>query len=165
MDTFDEGEWLKALEIGWAPSVDRRKTDRIQFTYWDKDERTLAGVPSGSGWAVSASWKVSEKLFPFLRFGHSDGGAGVAAENAASIGVEYTTRPDQAWSIGFGWADPVSPAAGPALKDEYVLETSYKFQLLRGFSLLPDLQYIKDPANNPNEDNVWVGGLRGILTF
>jgi len=165
MDTFGEGEWLKAAEIGWTPSVDRRKTDRIQLTYWDKDARNKAGVPSGKGWAVSTSWKVDEKLLPFLRFGHSDGGAGVAAENAASVGLEYMTHPDQALSVGFGWAEPVSPAAGPTSRDEYVLEASYKFQLLRGFSLLPDLQYIKDPANNPSEDGAWVIGLRGILTF
>jgi porin len=165
MDTFDEGEWLKAVEIGWTPSIERRKTDRIQFTYWDKDEREKAGVPSGSGWAISSSWKVSDKAFPFLRVGHSDGGAGVAAEEAASIGIEYTTHADQAVSVGFGWAKPVSPASGPELKDEYVLEASYKFQLLRGFSLLPDLQYIKDPAKNPVKDSAWVAGLRGILAF
>ena len=160
MDTFDEGEWLKAVEIGWAPRVDRYKTDRIQFTYWDKDARDNAGVPRGKGWAVSASWKL-DKIFPFLRFGHSDGGAGVAAKNAASTGFEYTVRPDQAWSLGFGWAEP----AGLNLKDEYVIETSYKFQLLKSFSLLPDVQLILDPANNPDKDNVWVIGLRGILTL
>ncbi|UCH46560.1 MAG: carbohydrate porin [Betaproteobacteria bacterium] len=165
MDTFDEGEWLKAVEFGWTPAIDRRKTDRIQFTYWDKDAREKAGVPKGSGWAVSTSWKVSDKAFPFLRFGHSDGGAGVAAKDAASIGLEYTTRPDQALSVGFGWAKPVSPASGPTLRDEYVLEASYKFQLLRGLSLLPDLQYIKDPAKNPTTNSVWVVGLRAILTL
>ena len=163
--TVDEGEWLKAVEIGWTPSIDRRKTDRIQFTYWDKDAREKAGVAAGKGWAVSASWKVNDSIFPFTRFGHSDGGAGVPAEDAASIGLEYTTRPDQALSVGLGWANPVSPASGPTLRDEYVLEASYKFQVLRGLSLLPDVQYIKDPATNPAEDNVWIVGLRAILTF
>ena len=51
MNTFDEGEWLKAVEIGWAPSIDRRKTDRIQFTYWDKDERR-------NGYAVSLTFQL-----------------------------------------------------------------------------------------------------------
>ena len=165
MDTFDEGEWLKAVEIGWTPSIDQRKTDRIQLTYWDKDERKKAGVPSGTGWVVSASWKVNENVFPFLRLGHSDGGGGVVAEDAASIGLEYTTHPGRALSIGFGWARPVSAVSGPILRDEYVVEASYRFQLLRGLSLLPDLQYLKDPAKSPNQDSVWVAGLRAILTF
>lgn len=159
-DTLDEGEWLKAVEIGWAPGIERYKTDRVQFTYWDKDARDKAGVPGGKGWAVSASWKL-DKFFPFLRFGHSDGGAGVAATDAASVGFEYAVRPDQAWSLGLGWAEP----ADQSLRDEYVIETSYKFQLLKSFSLLPDVQLLIDPANNPDKDNIWVFGLRGILTL
>lgn len=163
MDTFDEGEWLKAVEIGWTPAIDRFKTDRIQFTYWGKDARDKAGVPRGQGWAVGASRKFN-KFFPFLRFGHSDGGAGVAAKNAASVGFEYTVRPDQAWSLGFGWAKP-APRAGQSLRDEYVIETSYKFQLLKSFALLPDVQLVLEPANNQERNSVWVVGLRGILTM
>ncbi len=165
MDTFDEGEWLKALEIGWAPSVDRYKTDRVQLTWWEKDERKQAGIGEGSGWAVSTSWKVSDKLFPFLRFGHSDGGAGVAASDSLSAGFEYSRRPDQVWSVGLGWADPVSKTADVEVKNEYVIETSYKFQLLKNFSLLPDVQLVLNPANNPTEDHIWIIGLRGILTL
>ncbi len=37
LDTVKEGEALKALEIGWTPSFSRRKTDKIQLTYWKKD--------------------------------------------------------------------------------------------------------------------------------
>ena len=160
MDTFDQGEWLKAVEIGWTPAFDRRTTDRIQFTWWDKDAREQAGVSAGQGWTVSASVK-RDNWFPFVRFGHSDGGAGVAATSSASAGFEYATRPNQAWSLGLGWADPVTPES----RDEYVVETSYKFQLLKGFSLLPNAQLLLDPVNNPDEDRVWVLGLRGILSL
>jgi porin len=160
MDTFDQGEWLKAVEIGWTPSFERRTTDRIQFTWWDKDAREQAGIAAGQGWTVSASMK-RDKWFPFFRFGHSDGGAGVAAKEAASLGFEYTTLPTQAWSLGLGWANPTASDK----RDEYVVETSYKFQLLKGFSLLPNVQLLLDPANNPEQDQVWVFGLRGILAI
>jgi hypothetical protein len=60
-ETFKEHEWLKALEVGWAPSISRYKTDRVQFTYWAKDARQKAGVPKGSGWVVSASWQVTDR--------------------------------------------------------------------------------------------------------
>jgi len=159
-DTVSEGEWLKAVEVGWAPSIERYKTDRVQLTWWHKDERDDAGVSDGQGWAVSASWKVAEQFIPFTRFGDSDGGAGVAAETAASLGLEYAIRPDQALSVGFGWADP----AASGLDDEYVIETSYKLQLSPNFSLMPDVQLLIDPANNPDEDTVWVVGLRGLLS-
>ena len=165
LDTFEEHEWLKSVEIGWAPAISRYKTDRIQFTYWDKDERQKAGVPTGSGWVVSASYQMTDRFIPFTRFGHSDGGAGVAADRAASIGFEYAPRKDQAWSFGAGWAEPSEKTYGPGLKDEYVFETSYKFQLWPNASLTPDVQLLLDPANNPAESSVWVFGLRAILTM
>jgi hypothetical protein len=48
-DTVQEGEWLKAVEVGYTPSFGQRKSHLVQFTYWDKDSRSLAGVSSGSG--------------------------------------------------------------------------------------------------------------------
>jgi porin len=162
-DTFQEHEYLKAVDVAWTPSYAQRKTDKIQFTYWDKDARDKAGVSSGHGWAVSASWQVNEDLLPFVRFGHSNEGAGVAAETALSGGFEYKTRPDQAWTIGVGWAKPANQPSGA--DDEKVIETSYKFQLANNFSLLPDFQLLIDPANQPGESSVWIAGLRVIMTL
>ena len=164
-DTFEEHEWLMGAEIGWTPSTDRYKIDRVQFTYWAKDERRKADVPKGSGWAVSASYQIGERFIPFARFGHSDGGAGVAAETAASLGFEFSPRKDQAWSLGAGWAKPSEKTFGADLKDEYVIETSYKFQLWPEISLTPDVQLLIDPAKNPDKSSVWVFGLRAIFTL
>jgi porin len=164
-DTVQEGEWLKAVEIGYTPSFAERKSRLLQFTYWDKDARSLAGVSSGSGWAVSAAWKLNDTYFPFLRFGHSDGGAGVAAEDAISGGVEIARPRGEVWTIGLGWAKPSEDTFGPGLDDETVLETSYKFQISKNFSLLPDAQVIFNPANNPGKSSIWVIGIRAILTL
>jgi carbohydrate-selective porin OprB len=164
-DTVEEDEWLKAVEIGYAPSIAERHNNRIQFTYWQKDERTLAGVSKGSGWAVSAIHQLSEKYLPFVRFGHSDGGGGVAAENAVSVGMEIKQRFDQVWTVGAGWAEPSRKTFGPGLKNETVLETSYKFQLSESFSITPDVQVVFNPANNVDESSVWVFGLRALLSM
>ena len=164
-DTAQEGEWLKAVEVGWTPSFGQRKTHLVQFTYWDKDERSLAGVSSGSGWAVSAAWKLNDTYFPFVRFGDSDGGAGVAAEQAFSAGVEISRPRGEVWTIGAGWAKPSEETFGPGLDNETVLETSYKFQVSRELSLLADGQVIFNPANNPGESSIFVIGVRAILTL
>ena len=164
-DTVREGEWLKAVEVGYAPSFEERNAKRIQFTYWQKDSRTLAGVSKGSGWGVSAAYKLNDKYFPFVRFGHSDGGAGVAAESAVSVGVEIAQRFDETWTIGAGWAKPSSKTFGPGLSNETVIETSYKFQLSQNFSLTPDVQVVFNPANDPSESSVWVVGLRAIFSL
>jgi len=164
-DTVQEGEWLKAVEIGYTPSFGQRKTHLVQLTYWEKDARQLAGTSKGSGWAVSAAYQLNDRVFPFVRFGHSDGGAGVAAEDAISAGVQLTRRFDQVWTFGAGWARPSRDTFGPGLSNESVLETSYKFQLSRNFSLTPDLQVVFNPANDPGESSVWVIGIRAILTM
>ena len=164
-DTFEQHEWLTSVEIGWTPSMERRNQERIQFTWWEKDARRKAGVPAGQGWNISATYQIGERWQPFVRLGHSDGGAGVAAEEAASIGVEMKPRMDQAWSIGLGWAKPSRITHGPGLDDEIVFETSYKFQLSPNFSLTPDLQYVRNPAKNPGESSILVGGVRAILTL
>jgi len=164
-DTVQEGEWLKAVEIGYTPSFGQRKTHLIQFTYWDKDERTLAGVSDGSGWAVSTAWRLNDTYFPFLRFGHSDGGGGVAAEDAVSAGVEISRPQGEVWTIGAGWAKPSDDTFGPGLDNETVLEMSYKFQIAKNFSLTPDAQVVFNPANNPGKSSIWVIGVRAILTL
>jgi porin len=164
-DTFEQHEWLTALEIGWTPGFDRYKVDRVQLTYWHKEARREAGVPEGEGWAISAAYKFGDSLHPFLRVGHSDGGGGVAAENAASVGVEWKLLADQFWSFGLGWAEPSKKTHGKGLDDEYVFETSYKVQLTPNFSLTPDIQYVKNPAKNPDESSEWVVGLRAMLTL
>lgn len=164
-DTVQEGEWIKAVEFGYAPLFEERNAHRIQFTYWEKDARTLAGVSKGSGWAVSAAHRLNDRWFPFVRFGHSDGGGGVAAEDAVSVGVEFTQRFDQTWTIGAGWARPSQETFGPGLDNEKVLETSYKFQLSKNFSLMPDVQLVFDPANNPDESSIWVIGIRAMFVL
>lgn len=41
----------------------------------------------------------------------------------------------------------------------------YRFHLTPNLAVTPDLQYIKDPALNPRETELWVAGLRVRLTF
>ena len=49
--------------------------------------------------------------------------------------------------------------------DEYVLETSYKLQLTKNFSVTPDLQLLFNPAKTPQQDRIWMFGVRAIFTL
>jgi porin len=114
---------------------------------------------------VTASYQTGEKLLSFFRVGRSNGGAGVPAEKAASAGVEYSPGAGRALTVGLGWARPSEDTYGPGLRDEYVAEFSYRFQLTKNFFLLPDIQIVFNPALNPAEDRVWVLGLRANLAL
>ncbi len=164
-DTVEEGEWIKAIEVGYTPFIGDQGKHRVQLMFWEKDARTLAGTSKGSGWAISAAYQLNDNYFPFVRFGNSDGGGGVAAEEALSAGVQITRERDEIWTIGAGWSKPSADTFGPGLDSESLLESSYQFQLSKNFSLTPNLQVIFNPAGNPSESSIWVFGLRAILTL
>ena len=102
---------------------------------------------------------------PFLRIGHSDGGAGVAAENALSGGVQYDISSTGSLALGVGWAEPSSKTHGQGLDDEWVVETSYKIQVTPNFSLMPDLQLLFNPARAPDYNSLWIGSMRAVFTL
>ena len=125
----------------------------------------MAGVSRGKGWAVSTAWRLNDTVFPFARFGSSNGGGGVAAEDAFSAGVEIARPRGETWTMGVGWAKPSEDTFGPGLDDETVVEMSYKFSIAKNFTLMPDAQVIFNPAQNPGKSSIWVVGLRFILTL
>jgi porin len=68
-------------------------------------------------------------------------------------------------TIGAGLNKPSNNTHGADPGTEKVLEASYLWQITANISLLPDLQLIIDPANNPTEDFVWTAGLRLRAVF
>ena len=158
-DTFQQSEFITAVEIGWSPTIARAKTDLVQFTYWTKDE--IDGTSqAGEGWVMSASWQFT-KWMPFLRYGNSNGKGNVTAKEYASTGFKIKSAFDQTISLGTAWSKP----ADESLRDEYVIEASYIYQLSKNLSFTPDIQLVIDPANNPTEDQSWVLGIRALLTL
>jgi porin len=164
-DTWDSGELLKHVEVGWAPDFSRRGTDRIQLTYWHKDKLAEKGTPSGSGWLLSWSQKMAGRFVPFVRAGWSDGGGGALARRSLSAGVSYRMAFQDWLTIGLGLNKPSDKTYQPGLSDEKVLEASYLWQITANTSLLPDLQLVLDPAQNPEESRIWTAGLRLRFVF
>jgi porin len=164
-DTWNSGELLKHVEVGWTPSFGRRATDRLQLTYWHKDRLAAKVTPSGSGWLLSWSWKLQDRWVPFLRAGWSDGGGGALAKRSLSGGLSYRMAFRDWLTIGAGLNKPSNNTHGADPGTEKVLEASYLWQITANISLLPDLQLIIDPANNPTEDFVWTAGLRLRAVF
>jgi porin len=163
--TWNSSELLKHAEIGWTPGFSRRATDRVQLTYWRKDRLAAKGTPSGNGWLFSWSWKIKDRWVPFARAGWSDGGGGALARRSVSAGFSCRMALHDWLTLGVGANKPSSTTHGADLKTEQVLEASYLWQITANTSLLPDLQLILNPANNPEENATWMAGLRLRLTL
>jgi porin len=158
-DTFDAGELFKHVEIGWTPAFERRKTDKIQLTYWEMDERPASGKTAGSGWLLTATGRIGQRHQAFLRAGTSDGGGGAPAEESVAVGMGTKFKDDEL-AFGASWNKPSEETFGPGLSDEYALELSYRLQMSPNSTLLPDVQLILDPAKNPETSSVTVWSLR-----
>lgn len=159
INTIKEGEFLYVGDIGWTPSIDMFKKTSIQLLFWYKDPRKSTGDLRGKG-LVFTTYFHSNKWIPFVRWGLSDGGGNVKAKDALSLGFEYALRKDQWFALAGGWAKPSKKTHGADLRDEYVIETSYRMQLMPGLTLMPDVQLLIHPAANPNVNTTWIMGMR-----
>ncbi len=69
------------------------------------------------------------------------------------------------FGLGLNWSRPSETGVGPGLDDQYTMEAFYRLQLSQNFAITPDVQLLIDPALNPQEDRLWVIGLRGRLVL
>jgi len=169
-DFFDRKEYFKHIEIGYTTAWDRRYLDNIHLLYWESDEQTGdAGGTSevaGSGWTFSAAYFIEDRYLPFLRYGNSDGGGGALYEEHLAVGLGiYYGESGNSLGFGFGKSTPSESTFAPDLGDQYTAEVFYRYMLSKHFAITPDLQYIKDPALNPDQNSNWIAGIRVRLTL
>ncbi len=169
-DTFvNDNEYFTNLEIGWTTSPEKAYLDNIHVTLWHVDERDEAGTEDGWGAAFSFSLYLQDRYLPFLKAGYAHDGSSLL-EKSLSVGLGYQPRPvgsDQGdlLGVGFNWGEPNSTALGPGLDDQYGMEVFYRWQLTKEIAITPNIQFLKDPALNPDEDNMWLFGLRARLAL
>ena len=162
---FDDAEFFTHLEVGWAASIEKGFSDNIHLTAWHVDKRKQANTPDGWGLAFSFSRLFAEKWEPFVRAGFADDG-GALWEKSVSAGLGYYTRKNSDLiGLGLNWSRPSSDTFGPGLDDQYTAEVFYRLQILKTLTLTPDVQFLFDPAFNPDEDLIAIFGLRGRISF
>ncbi len=52
-----------------------------------------------------------------------------------------------------------------SLRNQTTVETFWRIQFAQNLAITPSLQLLLNPALNPEDDQVWVYGLRIRLTF
>jgi porin len=157
---FDKGETFKSFEVGWTSGSKARFFNNAHVTFWQIDARQQAGTPAGHGVAFSLSQVVHERWFPFLRGGWADGGDSLY-EASVSAGFGYSQDPTSSiFGLGVNWSRPNEDTFGSKLDDQITVEAFVKWQLTEGIEVTPSMQYIHNPAQNPDEDSIAIFGLR-----
>ena len=165
-DFFDENEYFTSIELGWTSGQDRIYLDNAHLTLWHVDDSEPAGTAGGWGAAFNYSRSMRDNtLMPFIRGGYVDDG-GTLLEKSLSVGFGYNTfgGRDQL-GVAVNWGEPNEDNFGPDLDDQYTFEMFYRFQLTGQLAITPDIQYLVDPALNPDEDKLWIVGLRARLAL
>jgi porin len=162
---FNDNEFLKTFELGYVTSRDRFYLDNTHITLWHADEREEASVNGGWGVSFSYSHSFDEKWMPFLRGGYADD-AGTLLQKSISTGLAYHWGNNNSMvGMGFNWGQPNEDTFGPGLDDQYTTELFCRFQVMKNLQITPDIQYIINPARNPENDQSWVFGLRARVVF
>ncbi len=159
-DVFGDWEFYKNLEVGWTSSQDKLFLDNFHLGIWQVDSRDKAGLPEDWGITFNASWYFEDSnLLPFIRGGWADGKVTLLdGMVSAGVGKKFCKR-DLA-GVGLSWGSP----AAVGQSDQWTAEVFYRKQV-RNLAITPSLQLIANPAGNPSEDLLVVGGLRARVAF
>ena len=163
---FSDREYFKHAEFGWVSSRAEQFNDNIHLSLWQADRREEADIAGGWGGSASFNHLINKRWLPFVRLGYSDGGGGALMERSASTGFAYY-RQRKSDVIGFGvsWGRPSIKTYGADLNDEYTTELYYRLQLFQHTTITPNIQWLVDPALNPDDNQLWVVGLRVRLNL
>jgi porin len=161
-DPFDslasDGDFFKWVEVGFTPGQDKVYFDNTHITLWHIDERANGTI---DGWGINGSWQmwIDDKWLPFVRGGYTED-SGSLLEKSVTVGLGYQPVPMRGViGLGFNWGDPNEASFGD-VDDQYTTELFWRYQLTKELAVTPSIQYIKDPALNPDEDSLWAFGLR-----
>ncbi|SCY81268.1 carbohydrate porin [Desulfoluna spongiiphila] len=155
---IDDSDFFKWVEIGLTPGKDKIYFDNTHVTFWQVDKRANG---TDDGWGVNLSWQrwIDDTWLPFIRGGVTDD-SGSLLEKSVSAGVGCQPVPMRGViGFGFNWGRP-NGASFEGADDQYTAEVFWRYQLTKELAVTPSVQYIKDPALNTDEDNLWVVGCR-----
>ena len=157
---FSDGHHFKTLELGWTSAQGEIFVDNIHVTFWDADQSDMLNQDEDSGVNVSAS-KMHGKWLPFVRASWSDNGSLLGIDKSLSTGFSYYGLGKEKNNVGvaINWAD-----AG-ADDEQITIEAFYLMKLLPFWELTPDIQWVQNPAQNPNDNHILILGLRTRLVW
>ncbi len=160
IDSFLEGHYFEAFEVGFVPDMKTISPALGEGTYrlmgWHTAEASNHGA--GSGVAFSADQELPNQMVPFMRVGYCPAGAGRTSTEVdwGVVSVAPFERPTDRLGFGASWAKPTAPSTN----DQFAFELFYRAQVVDGFQITPDVEFILNPALNPNSNFQAVFGIR-----
>lgn len=159
---FSNHDYFKSVELGYVTSKDRFFMDNAHITSWHSDGSEVTASLPGWGIAFSATHKFHKKWFPFIRGGYAHDG-GTLLQKSITAGLSYDTHKSNLLGFGIGWGEPNETTFSPGLSDQITTELFYRIQISQHLVFTPDLQFLINPALNPNKSSIFLWGIRGRI--
>jgi len=67
--------------------------------------------------------------------------------------------------FGFNWCQPNEDTFSQSLDDQYSFELFGRLQVTQNLQVTPVIQWVINPARNPQADQIWVFVLRARLVM
>jgi porin len=169
-DTYD-GELFTIFEVGLDTGLLPRAPGggppqgHVHVSLWHQDAREDAGIDDGWGIAGSAVQRFG-RFTPFVRYGYADVQAGgpTPVQHMANVGLvidEIFGQSKDRIGVGYTWSDP----ADRSLDEQGMIDAYYRVQMTPLIEVGPTIEVIFDPVNHPNEDTVFIWGLRSRIAL
>ena len=158
LDDLESAEVFVPVELRLEHSLidGQRGNYRFMTFYTHTEDR------EGTGASMSFDQSLGQ-FGLFLRLTQTDR-AVTEIRRSVSLGVHWSSpfeRPHD--TIGFGWVQGEPADAGK--RREQIYEVYWRWQVHPLLSVTPDLQWVVNPANNPEADSALVAGLRVIMNL
>jgi carbohydrate-selective porin OprB len=151
----------------WTPKFKGLGAAQYSFTWYQSP--ATKQEPATRGWSLNAVQNLTDAWAVFGRAnGASEFTTAIRASYALGAAMNDPLRRSTTDQIGvaFGLSDPASaPDYAPTTRREKILEAYWNWTFFGGLLLTPDVQWVFDPAQNPERDSVWVLSLRATLMF
>jgi len=160
---FTASKYFYAVELGVKPKFNTFGEGTYSLALWHREDRDEDDLPSDEGFALSLQQELTDKVIPFVRYSLSDGDS-TEIQQLLSTGVGFIDtfgREGDAAGIGLAWGAP----SDKSLRDQYTMESFYRFQAGKNFQITPGFQLIVNPSNDPDSDVKAVFQIRARIVF
>ncbi len=162
---FSQHQFFKSVEVGWVKSRERHFFDNIHLLYWHSDGSEFQNSPSGWGLNFSGTWFFKDKFMPFLRGGYAEDGGSLLQKSVTTGFGWYMASNSHLLGLAIGWGEVNETTWGEGLDDQITTELFYRAQLSERLAFTPALQYLINPALNPDVNSIFVWGIRGRIVL
>lgn len=176
-DVFDN--IFSILEVNFKPKIAEHKGNyRIYGWFNGGDHVNLKDSAKTQednyGFGVSFDQEITDVFGLFARYGWQRGSVS-QIEHAWSAGFQcsgkFYGREDDIFGLAYGmaiigdeWKD-VDRTSGINSADEHHVELYYNLKVNDHLNISPNIQWVKNPNGDSDNDDVWAFGLRAQLSF